>query len=151
MTQHQPKPPGQQALRLGRFSQPNQIYSITTITAHRDPIFADWRKGRVLVRQMRALNMEQAVETRAFVVMPDHLHWLFSLGEPHNLPAVMRMLKAHTARELGGGVWQAGFYDRAIRAEDDLKTIARYIVANPLRAGLVQRIGDYPLWDAAWL
>jgi len=29
--------------------------------------------------------------------------------------------------------------------------MARYIVANPLRAGLVERIGDYPLWDATWL
>jgi len=29
--------------------------------------------------------------------------------------------------------------------------IARYIVANPLRAGLVSRVGDYPLWDACWL
>jgi hypothetical protein len=29
--------------------------------------------------------------------------------------------------------------------------MARYIIANPLRAGLVDRIGDYPLWDAMWL
>jgi hypothetical protein len=28
---------------------------------------------------------------------------------------------------------------------------ARYIVANPLRAGLTRRLGDYPLWDAIWL
>ncbi len=29
--------------------------------------------------------------------------------------------------------------------------VARYIIANPLRAGLVGRVGDYPLWDAVWL
>jgi putative transposase len=29
--------------------------------------------------------------------------------------------------------------------------IARYIVANPLRAGLVAKVGDYALWDACWL
>jgi hypothetical protein len=29
--------------------------------------------------------------------------------------------------------------------------VARYIVANPLRAGLVEHLGDYPLWDAVWL
>jgi plasmid stabilization system protein ParE len=39
----------------------------------------------------------------------------------------------------------------AQRAEEDLIKIARYIVANPLRARLVEHIGDYPLWDAAWL
>jgi hypothetical protein len=38
-----------------------------------------------------------------------------------------------------------------LRKDEDLQTVARYIVANPLRAGLVEKIGDYPLWDAIWL
>ncbi|MGH8412134.1 MAG: REP-associated tyrosine transposase, partial [Pseudomonas sp.] len=38
-----------------------------------------------------------------------------------------------------------------IRRDEDLPAVARYIVANPLRAGLVEKIGDYPLWDAVWL
>lgn len=29
--------------------------------------------------------------------------------------------------------------------------IARYIITNPVRAGLVRRVGDYPLWDVVWL
>ena len=29
--------------------------------------------------------------------------------------------------------------------------LARYVVANPLRAGLVEKLGDYPLWDAVWV
>jgi REP element-mobilizing transposase RayT len=48
-------------------------------------------------------------------------------------------------------IWQRGFYDRSIRKEDDLIDIARYIVANPVRAGLVTSIRDYPLWDSIWL
>ncbi|MCF6281296.1 MAG: hypothetical protein L3J28_03650 [Candidatus Polarisedimenticolaceae bacterium] len=42
-------------------------------------------------------------------------------------------------------------HDRAIRKEEDLVAIARYIVANPLRAGLVKSIKDYPHWDCVWL
>ena len=38
-----------------------------------------------------------------------------------------------------------------VRRDEDLRGLARYIVANPLRAQLVQRIGDYPHWDAMWL
>jgi len=38
-----------------------------------------------------------------------------------------------------------------MRKEEDLQALARYIVANPLRAGLVKRVGDYPHWDAMWL
>ena len=50
-----------------------------------------------------------------------------------------------------GSVWMEGFYDRSIRAEDDLCAIARYIVLNPVRAGLTKHCGNYPFWDAVWL
>ncbi|MEE4463301.1 IS200/IS605 family transposase, partial [Azotobacter chroococcum] len=43
------------------------------------------------------------------------------------------------------------YHDRAARSVDDLRAMARYIVANPVRAGIVETVGDYPLWDAAWL
>jgi REP element-mobilizing transposase RayT len=52
---------------------------------------------------------------------------------------------------LGRPVWQNGFHDHALRQEEDLAEVARYIVANPLRAGLVERLGDYPHWHAIWL
>jgi REP element-mobilizing transposase RayT len=48
-------------------------------------------------------------------------------------------------------VWQRGFHDHALRRDEDIVRVARYIVANPLRAGLVSRIGDYPLWDSVWV
>lgn len=38
-----------------------------------------------------------------------------------------------------------------MRYDEDLLKAARYIIANPLRARLVKRVGDYPLWDAVWL
>jgi REP element-mobilizing transposase RayT len=69
----------------------------------------------------------------------------------------MQRIKGHSAISINrvfanqGQLWQKGFHDRAIRKEEDLQAIARYVVANPLRAGLVDKIGDYPLWDAIWL
>ncbi|MEJ1380959.1 MAG: transposase, partial [Candidatus Sedimenticola sp. (ex Thyasira tokunagai)] len=60
-------------------------------------------------------------------------------------------VKSVSARHLGGGVWQAGFHDHALRREEDIIGVARYVVANPMRAGLADRVGDYPHWDAAWL
>lgn len=45
----------------------------------------------------------------------------------------------------------AGIHDRGLRGEESLIEVARYIVANPLRAGLTDRIGDYPYWDSVWL
>jgi len=69
----------------------------------------------------------------------------------HNLSAVMQSVKGLSAKKIGRPIWQDGFHDHALRREEDLKATARYIVANPLRAGLVERIGDYPHWDAIWL
>jgi putative transposase len=84
--------------------------------------------------------------------MPDHLHWLMQLGPRRSVSQVVGTVKSLSARRLGcAALWQAGFHDHAMRREENLIGTARYIVANPLRAGLVERIGDYPHWDAVWL
>ena len=90
--------------------------------------------------------------TMAFVVMPDHLHWLVQLIGNSSV-CVVKSFSARIINAAGsrGTVWQRGFYDRAIRKDDDLVAIARYIIANPLRAGIVDSVGRYPLWDAIWL
>jgi REP element-mobilizing transposase RayT len=88
--------------------------------------------------------------------MPDHLHWLVELHE-RSLDELMRRIKSNSGRlinrRLGreGPLWQDGYHDRALRTDEDLQVAARYVVANPLRAGLVGRLGDYPHWDAVWL
>ena len=82
-----------------------------------------------------------------FVVMPDHFHWLLELSDKHSLSQTVGMLKSQTARAIG----QRGFHDHALRQEEDALQIARYIVANPLRAGLVKSVKDYPYWYAIWL
>ena len=140
-------------LRRGRASIPNQIYLITTVTVDRTPFFCDWTLGRFVVE---ALRLSRA-ETLCFVVMPDHLHWLMQLPSGLCLSQSVRAVKLSSARwvnrRLGrtGRVWQAGFHDYALRSEEELLPTARYIVANPLRAGVVRSVGEYPLWDAVWL
>lgn len=145
-------------LRKGRHSQPNQIYLLTSVSFQRRPVFADFHLGRVVVNAMRHHDLAGNTETLAYVVMPDHFHWLLNLGSHFDLPCLMASLKGYTARrikariDLGGDpLWQEGYHDHALRREVDVQAAARYIVANPLRAGLVERLGDYPLWDAIWL
>jgi REP element-mobilizing transposase RayT len=150
--------PRSRDLRKGRISIPGQTYLITSVIRGRTPVFGSLKAGRVLVQAMRRQQLEGSAETLAYVVMPDHLHWLMVLGMQHNLSSVLRSLKANSAhgiRALGPSfgefAWQPGFHDRALRREEDLKAVARYVVANPLRAGLVSVIGQYSLWDAVWL
>jgi putative transposase len=138
-------------LRLGRFSQSGQIYLVTAVTLNRAPVFADFIAARVLIGALRTAQTSCRAVTLAFVVMPDHLHWLLSLGAGANLTAEVQAVKSVTAHRLGGKVWQRGFHDRAIRREEDLPAVARYVVANPVRAGLVGRVGAYSHWDAVWV
>ncbi len=137
-------------LRRGRFSQTGLVYHITAVTQHRAPYFSVLNNGRKVVQQLMALQTEGRAATLCYVVMPDHLHWLMVLQES-TLPEVMQLLKGRSAHAIGHAVWQANYFDHAVRQDEDLRKMALYIVANPLRAKLVERIGDYPLWNAIWL
>ncbi len=144
-------------LLKGRFSETNRVYHITICSQDRIPWFQDFGRGRLVVKQMRLLQQQQSVRSLAWVIMPDHVHWLLQLGDRQTLSQAVKAFKGRTAVELNrylqrqGAVWQRGFHDHALRKEEDIRQIARYIIANPLRAGLVEHIGDYPLWDAIWL
>ncbi|MEW6611394.1 MAG: REP-associated tyrosine transposase [Pseudomonadota bacterium] len=149
-------PPHSQSLRKGRVSEPGRLYLLTSATHQRRPLFRDWQAGRALVAEIQQAVASRRVGSLAWVIMPDHFHWLLELKEA-SLDALMRTLKSRSAiainRHLGedGQIWQKGYHDHALRAEEDVQGVARYIIANPLRAGLVKRIGDYPFWDAKWL
>ena len=143
--------PHSKDLRRGRISLPGTVYHISTVTLNREPVFLDLAAARCLIRTLREAEWRDDASTLAFVVMPDHLHWLMQLGSGRDLSGVVGAVKNVTAHQLGRRLWQAGFHDHGVRAEEDLRVMARYIVANPLRAGLVERLGDYPYWDARWL
>jgi len=144
-------------LRKGRFSEANRIYFITTVTHNRRKIFNDFNTARIVINSMRRLHDCEHVQSLSWVVMPDHLHWLIQLTDECSLAEIIKCLKAQSAHSINrylnnsGSVWQRSYFDRCLRKEEDVKGVSRYIVANPLRAGLVKEIGDYPHWDATWL
>jgi REP element-mobilizing transposase RayT len=154
---------GYNALRKGRVSEINRAYCVTTVTKNREPLFSDFYAARIVINTMKNLHSESCVSSLAWVLMPDHLHWLFQLNADRSnefesgLSVVMKRLKASSACAINdylkrtGSVWQKAYYDRGVRDNEDTQKIARYIVANPLRAGLVENISEYPHWDANWL
>lgn len=148
---------GHSQLRKGRRSLANQIYHVSTATRDRRPIFSDLKCGRAVVRALQYEHDAGYVDSLAFVVMPDHLHWLFALMGSRQISECVKNVKCNSARTvkkiagIDGVVWQKGFHDRAIRRDEDLVHVARYIVANPWRAGIVDSIRDYPLWDTKWV
>jgi len=144
-------------LLRGRASIAGQIYIVTTVTRGRARLFLDLYLGRIVVRALYSEATAIGATTLAYVVMPDHLHWLVQLHPHHTLSTVVRSVKGKTAFEIGrfqgtrGPVWEVGFHDHALRTEEDLQSVARYIVRNPIRAGLARSVYDYSLWDAVWI
>ncbi len=142
-------------LRLGRYSELNRIYLLTTVTLNRKALFTDERLARPVIDALNMAEREEAAHTLCWVLMPDHLHWLAQLRQG-TLASLMSRLKSRSTLGINrvgvtaGPVWQRGYHDQALRREDDLKHLARYVVANPIRAGIVDSASDYPFWGASW-
>ena len=128
---------GHARLRLGRRSLDGQVYLVTFATAGRHAHFGDWPMAAAACRILTATSQWQRSRLLAWVLMPDHWHGLVELGGFDSLPACVGRVKGRSARLL--------------RQAHPAMDAARYVVMNPVRAGLVRRIGDYPFWDAVWL
>ena len=148
---------GHSSLRRGRYSASGQIYLVTFTTSERQALFADHQMARLAAGAIEDERLWYRSRLLAWTLMPDHWHGLIELGELDSLSICVQKLKANSARRVRTerpevkAVWAAGFHDRALRREEDLKSTARYIVANPIRTGLVRRVGDYPYWNTIWL
>ena len=86
--------------------------------------------------------------------MPNHVHLVFmplekAEGVFYSLAEILQSLKRYTARQsnliLGrlGAFWQDESYDHIVRDEAELERIVRYVLNNPVKAGLVD---DWTQW-----
>jgi len=148
---------GHRALRRGRTSTAGQIYFVTFTTEARRPWCLAADSAMAAARALHAHDGASRSTLLCWVLMPDHWHGLLQMADDDDLSrwvlaSKSRMAKAcNRALRRTGAVWARAFHDHALRDDEDLLRVARYLVANPVRAGLVSRLGDYPYWDAVWL
>ena len=149
--------PGQQTLRVGRHSQPGQRYLITTVCHERERRFSQWPCASRVASAIDNPRLWRDARLLCWVLMPDHLHTIVELGGTESLAAMMRRVKWVTAGMINaidrrrGHVWMSGYHDHALRSEESVAAAVRYMIVNPVRAGLVRRAGDYAYWNCAWL
>jgi len=146
---HRDQPPQRKRIRLPPEAYRNgDPFHINIATAHRREVFRDPRLAVMVTRRLDAQMWERGGPVLAFCVMYDHVH-VELIANP-DLILWVRLFKSATAAQaaridLQGQLWQRGFYDRCLaRGERTLTDVARYIVENPVRAGLVQRAEDWP-------
>ncbi len=142
-------------LRQGRCSEPGNIYALTTVTEKRCRLFEHPDNAQIVIEALRFVERSSYSHSLAWVVMPDHVHWLMQLRRD-SLAGCMALFKSRSSRLLNqrlhrqGRVWQHGYFDHAIRRDASLLNAARYILANPIRAGLSETLGEYPHAWSRW-
>ncbi len=142
-------------LRLGRHSHIGHAYVLTTVTHGRRRYFDDPTAAQVVMDVLHRIDTEGLTQSLAYVIMPDHIHWLVEL-RAFSLDYIMQRFKSSSAlqvnRMLGqsGRFWQSGYHDHAIRSDESLFRHAMYVLGNPIRAGLTTQLGEYPHAWCRW-
>ena len=96
----------------------------------------------------RAAN-ENAFSVIAYYVMPDHVH-LLVIGDSEASDCRTFIARAkqysgfHFAQVFEQKLWQRYGWERTLRDDEKTMDLIRYIVGNPVRAGLTKRAADYP-------
>jgi putative transposase len=126
-----------------------QRYSLTLCAFEREPRFTTHEVVEPARSQLLQRARDFRFELTAYCFMPDHLHVL-AVGESEDsdLGRFISRMKQDTgywySKTCRKRLWQEGFYDRILRNDEETIVVARYILDNPVRAGLVARFDEYP-------
>ena len=129
---------------IGRFT-----YFLTLCTFARRHRVLDARVVAETDRIFRAAGDRWAFQVLAYCYMPDHLHLVVEGAS--NDADLVRFVKDGKqrsgywyARHFSEGLWQAGWFDHIVRDNESVERHVCYTLANPVRAGLIDRWDRWP-------
>ena len=123
-------------------------YFLTFCTNRKEPLFAEPAKVELVRAQFLRAGSEVQFALTAYCFMPDHMHLIATgLAEDANVKKFIARAKQYSGfyfkRTFGISLWQRYGFDRVIRDDMELACTIGYIVANPVRAGLVSHPLQY--------
>ncbi len=132
-------------------------FFFTLVTQRRRRLFSDDAACRLLGEAIRVVQAEQPFETVAVVLLPDHLHCIWTLPDDEDdyssrWAGIKRQFVeswtavggreaaiSHARREqYERGIWQKRFWEYRIRNQADLARHVNYIHYNPVKHGLAR-------------
>ena len=124
-------------------------YFLTFCTYSRQRLFQTPERVDFVLVQIERSAAEEQFAVLAYCFMPDHLHLLVEgCSESSDCLRFIKRAKQfsafHYAKAFGNKLWQRYGFERVLRDDEVTLAVARYILENPLRAGLVTRVEDYP-------
>jgi putative transposase len=128
----------------------DRVFFVTSITAHRIPIFRRETTARLLIETLAHYRDQQKFLLHEFVIMPDHIHVLLMPAAEISLERAMQFIKGGFSYRMDkrGSVWQPSFTNHRIRDWEDYERHRDYIRMNPVRARLALRPDAYPYSSA---
>ena len=124
------------------------VYSLTFVTRGRAKHFKEAAMVQLAETALQRACDQYGFTLHAYCFMPDHLHILVSGSTDSRLGDFVRLFKQLSGyaakQQLGTPLWQISYYDHVLRREEDVAQVARYILDNPVRAGLVGSRDQYP-------
>jgi len=122
------------------------VQLITTVTAHRMPIFADPAHAREAIECLYRVQAQHPFFLYGFVIMPDHCHFLLRVPSPQKISTIMNVFKSGMTFNLGiPKLWQARYHIRSVK---NVPKALRYIHENPMKADIADTAEEYP-WSSA--
>jgi len=123
-------------------------YFLTVCVFPRRPAFTSEDRANEIVGELLRTAFDYAFAVIAYCVMPDHAHALVEgLTDDSDFRKFVAMFRQRSGfrfrQRTGESLWQDGYYERVLRADEAILPIAAYTMANPVRAGLCDRIDQY--------
>ena len=124
-------------------------YSLTFCTHRRQKLFTNAEIVRLVLTQISRASAKHLFGVIAYCFMPDHLHLLVAGQAPDSackpfIALVKQYSGYHYSEASGSRLWQRYGFEHTLRDEELTLIVAKYILENPIRAGLVDRVHDYP-------
>ena len=144
-----------------RSTTPGATYFFTLNTCARQKVLTDPRVYVALKQSLRKVKEQLPFTIEAFVLLPDHLHCIWTLPEQDadyakRWNVIKRLVSQETRNVIATptnasrtkrgelGLWQRRYWEHQIRDEGDFERHVNYIHWNPVKHGYVQRVLDWP-------
>jgi putative transposase len=129
-------------------------YSLTFSTFERQPIFSEASAVELVRSQFLRACAEKFFELTAYCFMPDHLHLVVrGVRVDADCRRFIALAKQYSGyaykQQRQQRLWSRYGYERVIRESLERALTIRYLLENPVKAGLVARVADYPFTGSA--
>jgi putative transposase len=138
------------------YREAGSAWHVTIGTADRSArVFTDSNLADAIVVAIEERCRARGAGLDLYCLMPDHCHLMIQITTPGLIDILSDIKSRRTrvwwAQGNTGPLWQRSFHDRGIRNDQEYQETMRYVLENPVRAGLVEDWIDYPFVGGAIL